>query len=736
MKKFLLSAVSAAIVLTGTPAFAQSVALEEIIVTAERRSASVQDVPIAISAHTGETLTNTGITSTQDLKFITPGLTIGTQLASAVPFIRGVGSQTTAVGQDAVVATYVDDVYYSSSTGSILTLANVDRVEVLKGPQGTLFGRNATGGLMHVVTRAPSNEVSGDFEVGYDEYDTFTGKAYVTGGLSENVAADLSLYISEQGEGYGVNTVTGNEVNKTDDLLLRSKFLIQAGESTDITVGFDYANTETSSGVSLRLEEGALGLDGAFVFGGCLAGGGTPGICAPLATSLATQFTGEFQDIQSSTDPLAEIEQWGISAKINHSFGDIELTSITAFRNTEATQIAAQAAINLPGFLVFDLDQVTETFTQEFRLASSSGNLDWIAGAFFLSEDAGYNPPTLSGFAFSPLDGINDDNNQETTSWALFAQGDYSFSDATTLTAGLRYTNDDRELTGTTTGTIGGVTVASLDYQDDASFDELTWRLALSHDFNDSTLGYVSYNRGFKSGVYNLNVLNPVTGPTPPVEPEILDAFEIGLKTEFADGRVRLNGAAYYYDYQDLQFTVSRAGATFISNAAEATLKGAEIELLAAAGDGLTLFANAAFLDTEFDSFPDGINNVPTGFGGNVEVIQDLTGNQNARSPETTFSVGFVHEANMSFGTITSSANYFYSDEYFWEPSNRQLQESYSVVNAQVTWEHPRNGFYIRVYANNLFDEEYSNFSLTSALGDFTTSAPPRIVGVKLGKNF
>lgn len=728
--------VLAAILSVGAPAFAQESTLEEIIVTAERRAVSLQDVPIAVTALSQDSLTQAGIASTADLKFVTPGLTIGTQLASAVPFIRGVGSQTTAVGQDAVVATYVDDVYYSSSTGSILTLANVDRVEVLKGPQGTLFGRNATGGLIHVITADPSKEFSGDIEVGYGNFDTFSGKAYITGGLADNVAADLSVYVSEQGDGYGENTVTGNDVNETDEFIIRSKVLIEAGDQTEIKLSFDYAKTDTTTGVSMRLDEGALGLDGAFVFGGCLAGGATPDVCFPIAAGAATQFTGDFQDIQSSLDPFADIEQWGVSAKVDHSFGEIDFTSITAFRNTEALQSSAQAAINLPGFLDFFLDQETETFTQELRLASTSGQLDWIVGAFFLSEDAGYSPPTLAGAAFTPLEGLNDDNNQDTSSWALFAQADYNLSDATTVTAGLRYTNDDRELTGTTTGTIGGAVVASLDYQDDDEWDELTWRLALSHDFNDTTMAYASYNRGFKSGVYNLNVLDPVNGPTDPVEPEILDAFEVGLKTEFADNRVRLNAAAYWYEYEDLQFTISRAGATFIANAAAATLKGAEVELLAAPTDGLTLFANLAYLDTEFDSFPDGIDNVPTGFGGNVEVIRDLSGNENARSPELTFSAGFVHEATLSFGNLIVSANYFYSDEYFWEPSNRQMQDSYSVVNAQVTWEHPDNGFYIRGYANNLTDEEYSNFSLTSALGDFTTSAAPFTYGVKLGMSF
>lgn len=710
--------------------------LEEVVVTAQRRAESAQDVPVAISVLTADSITEAGVTNTEDLQIVTPGLNVGRQLAGAVPFIRGVGSQTTSAGQDSAVSTYVDDVYYSSSLGSILTLSNIERIEVLKGPQGTLFGRNATGGLMHIVTKDPSQEFSANAEFAYGNYDTLGVTAYMTGGITDNVAADLSVYVNEQGEGYGVNTVTGNDVNQTDEYIIRNKWLIAAGDDTEIKLSFDVSNTETSMGVAQRQAPGSLGADGAAIFGGCAASGAPLEVCAPLAASSATQFTGDYQNINSSVDPTAEIDQWGASMHLTHSFGDIDLTSITAYRETDAAQFIAQDATSLPNFVDVLLDQFTDTFTQEFRLSSSTDNMSWIVGAYILDEEAGYSPTRITGAALAPLDTLADDVAMDTFSWSLFGQLDYYLTEATTLTAGIRYTTDEREVSGTTFGAVGGFTALSVDYSDSETFDEPTWRLALSHDFSDATMGYVSYNRGFKSGLFNLNVLDPINGLGPAIEPERLDAYEAGLKAEFLDGRVRLNAAAFSYGYENLQITLSSTGGATIINAAEASMFGGEIELLAAVTESLTLNVGVSLLDTEYDDFPLGPVSTPTGFGGNIVIDGDLTGNEVPRSPESTFSIGAVHTTDTSVGSFTSSVNYYYNDGFYWESDNRTEQESYSLLNAQVTWNSRDDKYYLRVFGNNLTDEEYGTFGISSDLGDFLSAAPPRTYGVKVGVNF
>ena len=758
----LLAATILTSTIISTPAFSQDGVLDEIIVTAERRSESIQDVPIAITAVTTEALTEAGIDSSLDLQFVTPGLNIGTQLTGAVPFIRGVGTQSTAAGQDSGVATYVDDVYYSSTVGSVLALANIERIEVLKGPQGTLFGRNATGGLMHVITKDPSEEFSGNLEVSYGNFETLGASAYLTGGIADGLSTDLAVYFKDQGEGYGTNLASGEDVNATDELVIRNKWLYSVNEDTEFKLSLDYGKVETSQGPSLRLAEGALGVDGAATFGFLVtpvANGGaglTPAQAFPLAQAAASTFTGDFQDVDADLEPFAEIEQYGGSLVVNHRFGDIDLTSVTAYREADASQQLSQAGIDFNNFLDVRLNQFTESFTQELRLSSNFDNFDWILGGFFLDEKAGYNPTEILGVA-TMGQAIRDNNQQDTTSYAVFAQGDYHLTDATTITAGLRYTKDKRVLTGDVSVAVGGTTVATfpefstvtaitdpddagqtVPFSNEANFDELTWRLALSHEFNADTLGYVSYNRGFKAGLFNLNVLSAANGGQPflPVEPEILDAYEVGLKTEFFDNRMRLNLSAFLYDYKDLQVSISTEGGNTILNAAEATMKGGEIEFLAALSSSVTLNAGLSLLDAEYDSFPAGPVLTPNGFGGNTQTAEDLAGNEIPRSPEMTFNAGIVHTLDTSVGKFTSSANVYHNDGFYWESDNRHAQESYSIVNAQVTWSHPDDSYYVRGFVNNVTDTEYSNFGLASELGDFISAAAPRTYGVKVGVNF
>ena len=726
-------------------AYAQSAVrdavIEEVVVTAQRKEQSVQDVPIAITALSEDALRSSGVTSTRDLQMVTPGLTYGRQLSSAVPFIRGIGTQTTSAGQDASVSTYVDDVYYSQSTGAILTLANIERIEVLKGPQGTLFGRNATGGLMHVITKDPSQETSANIELSYGDYDTTGANFYGTTGISDSVAADLSIYYKDQGEGFGDNTVTGNDVNATEELLLRSKWEINLSDTTDIKLAFDYSDTETSQGVSQRMAPGTLGADGLFfftVFTTPVSAGGLglgPAAAAPLAASMATGFSGDYYDVNATIDPLAEIEQWGASIRVDHSFGELEFTSITAYRESDGLQTFSQDQTVTPNLLGVSLDEYTETFTQEFRLSASTENFDWIAGLYLLDEEAAYDNAALSGLFLAPLSNIVDTAVQETFSWAVFAQADFSLAERTTLTTGLRYTKDDRDFSGNSSGLIGGAPILSFDYSDSETFSELTWRLALSHEFNESTMGYVSYNRGFKAGLYNTVVLNPATGPAPAIEPEILDAYEVGLKTDFAEGRVRLNAAAFYYQYDDLQVSISTPGGNTILNAAEATMWGAEFEMQAALTPQLSLYAGLSLLDTEYDDFPNGPVLTPTGFGGNAPSAGSLAGNEVPRSPDFTYNLGAVYSVETEIGGIDASVHYYYNDGFYWESENRTEEDSYSLVNAQVTWTSLEESWYVRLFVNNLTDEEYSQFGISSQFGDFISASEPRTWGVKVGVN-
>lgn len=732
----------APVAICAVPVFAQNATLEEIVVTAQRREESLQEVPIAIAAFSDDFLTQTGVVTTMDLGVVTPGLNYGAQLNGAVPFIRGIGNNGTTVGQDASVSTYVDDVYMSASAGSIMSLNNIERIEVLKGPQGTLFGRNATGGLIHIITRNPSRETSGNIEVSAGNYETMTGSFYGTTGITDNMAADLALYYSNQDDGWGKNLATGNDVYLGEETMVRTKWLIEASENTAITLSADVTDIDTSKGIAQRIGEGSLGIDGLLAFGFLttpVAQGGAglgPEQATPLAIAAATKAPDDYYDINSGIDPTDTMKNWGLSAKIVHQMGDMELTSITAYRDFDHSYYFNQFTIPATGLADITMPEYTETRTQEFRLSSSGDTLNWIVGTYILDEEAGFDSFRAEGALLAPLSALTVDSVQDTFSWAVFAQGGYALGPRTNLTIGVRYTEDEREISGSSAGLVGAVPVMSINYKDDETFREPTWRLAIDHSFSDNIMGYFSYNRGFKSGVYATVVTDLVNGPRPPVEPEILDAYEIGFKSDLLNGRMRLNGSAFYYQFDNLQATISEAGTAYLINAAEAIVKGGELELTALVTDNFQIHGGFSVLDAEYDSFPGGEFFVPTGIGGNTKVTGDLSGNTVVRSPEFTGNLGFSYDIPTDAGVYTTSMNYYYNDGFFWEQDNRIAQESYALLNGQITWKNPSEDVYVQVFGNNLTDEEYAQFVISAVGGDQLTAAAPRTYGVKIGFNF
>lgn len=722
-------------------ALAAPASLEEVVVTAQRRMETVQEVPIAMSAFTENYLANTGVSSTMDLALVTPGLNYTTQLAGAVPFIRGIGNPSTSAGQDASVSTYVDDVYYAAPAGSIMSFNNIERVEVLKGPQGTLFGRNATGGLMHVITRTPDHEARGQVKLSYGNHNATTASLYGSAGVTETVAADIAVYYSDH-DGWGDNLATGSEVNFTTEKMARTKWLIEPTETVQVTLAGDYAEVETSKGLAGRMAPGALGADGLLVFtllttpvdqGGS---GLPPAQAAPLAAAAAQRHSGGFHDVNASVDPLSNQRSWGVSAKLEWQLGELDLASITAYREFTNVYRFAQDQTAFPNLLDPVMPEFSDTFTQEIRLSGSTDDLDWIVGTYILSGEAGYDVMTLSGILLAPLTGVAIDSQQDTFSWAVFGQGSYQIAADTSLTAGVRYTRDERDLTGTSAGYSGGMQALAVSYDESESFEEVTWRLGVEHHLADSTLLYLSVNRGFKSGVFNLLVTDLIGGPEPAVEPETLKAYEIGIKSDLLASRLRVNAAIFHYDFQNLQAQVVRTGGAQIVNAAEATMTGGEIDITGILGAGFTLNLGLACLDAEYDSFPEGQRFTPTGFGGNAIGSADLAGNEIPRAPEFTGSLGLMHEIGTRVGRFTSSVTYYYNGGFYWESENRLEQASYSLVNAQVGWSDPTATFEVQLFGNNLGDEEYVSFGLSGTLGDHYAAAPPRTYGVRVGYNF
>lgn len=702
-------------ILIASPAFAQETGgaegvergdvLEAVVVTAQRREENLQDVPISITTLSASALEAGGVSSVEDLSVAAPGLVMTRQLRGSTPFIRGVGTGSVAPGNESPVAQYVDGVYYMSPIGNIFSFNNVERIEVLKGPQGTLFGRNATGGLVNVITRDPSETPTLEASVGYGDYETYMGSVYASAG-SERVAADLAVVYRDQNEGYGKNLTTGEEVNREDEIGVRSKVLWKPTDNDRLTFSADWSENKGDMGLTRSAYPGSL-----------LVG--------------STPLRGSVYDTQGSFPTRVEsFPTWGVSLKYQHSFDWGEFQSLTSHRDQSSLTLLDQDATPLP-FVGVRMRESNVWQQQEFLLMGDVDRLNWTTGLFLFDSTSEYAPIQLASDVVPTLNSVTYPT-QDTRSYAAFAQGTYAIRDTTSVTVGLRYTVDERDFAARQLAGPGhpagqGALVATAFA--DKSFPKLTWRFAIDQKLGDDALIYASYNRGFKSGVYNTGSIT-----SPVVDPETLDAIEVGLKSEWFDHRLRFNVAAFDYDYEDMQLQRVVTGTLVILNAAEGKMRGADIEavLLPPMPVGeLQLTLGASFLDTEYTSFPDGPQSIPNPTGGNRTIATDLSGNDMIRAPDWTTSLGVDYSMPVGASKLGIAASYYRNDGFFWEPDNRLRQDPYEVVNAQLSLAFGSEQQYrIRAFGKNLTDSRYGSYVSGGAVGDLVAPAPPRTYGV------
>ena len=710
--------------------------LEEIVVTAQKREESLQEVPVTMLAFTEDMLEEAGIPTTDFLSEIVPNLQSTRQIAGSTPYLRGVGTLNGAVGDENSIPLFIDGVYSASMYANDQPFSNVERVEVLKGPQGTLFGRNASGGLIHIITKDPSHEASGKFGLSYDDYETTIADFYATGGLSDTIAADISIHYRDQGDGYGTNITTGNAINVMDRTSVRTKWLFTPSEKTSITLTGTYSERDSNMGFARGPIPGALGIDGALVFQGCLGAGGDPASCGAAAVGAATKAQPNRQDVAADMDSVGYTEQVLLSAKVEYAFDTFDLVSITAFQDMETEDFLDQDSTPLP-VVNAPLPRSEDMFSQEIQLLStSSGPFSWIMGLYYLDFEPSYTGFGLRGIGLpllaAGLTSLDLVVTQRLESQAVFAQMSYDISDRATLTAGARYTNDERDISGVTSFEFGPVMVDS-PFAGNESWAEPTWRLALDFQSSENLLLFGSYSRGFKSGVFNSVVTSGVLAP--PVDPEILDAFEAGFKSDLLGNRLRLNGTVFYYDYSDLQLTAVSAGIIRLSNAASAEVMGADLELAATISESLDLRLGLGLLDSEYEEY-DCVLTSPTGIGGNVQTPTPggCNGNDLIRAPEYSGNLGLTHRIYSDMGNFRTSINWYFNAGFYWEPDNRVKEESYDLLNAEISWTNAQESLRLRVFGNNLTDTEYAIYANSGQFGDLAAMAPPRTWGV--GFNF
>ncbi len=688
---------------TGAAAESEPVVLQEVTVTAQRRAENLQRVPIAISTVSAEDAQLRGAVSLQTISTTVPNLTTTGSQGTSI-FIRGVGNTSASASDEPSAATYIDGVYMPSTFGLIgYKFNNIERVEVLKGPQGTLFGRNATAGVIQIITPDPKHELQGSADVGYANYNTVNADAYITGGLTDTLAADLSVLYENQMDGWGHDLTTQSATYRHKNRAARSKWLYTPTESTKVNVVFDFSNFWYDSGTQL-----------------------SPG---SRAADHVTTYPGKFNSFGDVNEDYHE--QYGASVRVDHDFAALPVhgVSITAYRDVDAHIVLDN---DRTAAMLSHVNQYNDAdyVTQEFQLSNRDpGRVTWLAGAFFDGNlVGGADPRIVTGTSVTPAQYQQVFGRQKTRSYSGFGQATADLFADTKLTLGLRYTTETLTEDGRYLNRAGQVYMGP--YNSQIKSEPWTWRTALDHQFSPNVLGYVSYNRGFKSGGYNLN-----TPQGAPFFPETIDAYEMGMKSEFLDHRLRLNLAGFYYDYKNLQVAIvpGNAGQIF-TNAAAARNYGADANLDFAATEHLTLSVGAGWLDAKFKSYPDA-----QGFSilGVPFLLADAKGKELPYSPPFSGFVSGSYAIPTPVGDFKASTSLSYSDKSYITADNSFSIPAYFLLSSSVEWwSKAVKPVGVRLWGRNLTNTYHYDARIESTGGWYQIPAAPRQYGVTLLARF
>ena len=681
---------------------ASSTGLTEIVVTAQRQSQSLQKVPIAVSAVTAANLQSRQITASEQIEAAVPNLTMSENGVSVTPFLRGVGSNQSNPNDEPSVATYVDGVYIASPTGNIFKFNNVERIEVLKGPQGTLFGRNATGGVIQIITRDPEHTPKLEASVGYGSHNTVEANAYATAGIAPDLAADISVVWDKNFDGYGRDVFRNVDIFKRDELGIRSKILWTPGDRTEIRLSGDYSRLN-STGDDYQLTAGAAAAKG-----------------LPYAGKRNTNT--DFPNVGDN-------RVYGGSLRIDHDLDFARFVSISGYRHVVGDFHLDQDSSFIPIVLSF-INQYARTYSQEVQLlAPKDSKINWLLGGYYFHADYAYRPLTIEGLAATPFGREDLHGSQTTNSLSAYGQATVPIFENTNLTGGLRFTHERQSTDGSvvvfpTTQPVNP-TVLLAGFPQKQGINRLTWRAALDHNFTPDILGYISYNRGIKSGGFNM-----INAGTPGYKPEVLDAYEAGLKTQFFDHRIRINAAGFYYDYKDIQvFNITGGGAVLTTNAARAHVYGMDLDFAFKMSSALTLSAGFGYLNAHYTKFPNATFTSITG----TQTVGDASGNELIYSPKTSGNISLDYSVPTSIGKISANASVQYRDRVYVTADNRLQIPAYALLNMSAGWTSQDDRFSVTVWARNLTNKAYYANRTEQQLGDIQYLGAPRLIGVTFG---
>jgi iron complex outermembrane receptor protein len=727
--KPLATAISFALLCVAMPAFAQSpppppgerdaTRLDEVQVTARRRTETAQKVPVAISAFGADELRNMQARNLEGVQGAVPNLNIvqGRGSASSVNvFIRGIGQPDALQTFDPGVGIYVDDIYFSRIQGALFNLFDVERVEVLRGPQGTLYGKNSTGGAIKLVTREPGQETAGDLELTVGNYGRVEGRFYGETPLSDRVSASLSA-LQTGSNGY-VDNLYGGHFNDDDTQALRLKIVGEASEALKVTFSADY--TRQRDALTLGKPEAPLTQVDLVT--------GPRVVLAPTAGEFDFNARSSFTNGEGQ-----ELDHWGTSLVLDWTLSDAwRLKSISGYRELQTDFfIDIDASALQIGDVFVGLDQ--SQFSQELQLQYDNGsNFQSIFGLFYLDEEV---PSHQEAFADdfltlfgNPLDFLRTiDDDLQTKSYAAFAHAAWEFVPTWTLSAGLRYTEEDKDYFRTTStfSTALGALNGTFAFNASDSWNAWTPSVSLQKQFNEHLMAYGSANRGFKSGGFNGRANSP--SDVSAFNPEYVWTYELGIKASSDDGRLLANVTAFHSDYKDFQARVSEIVnpdapiPTFafpVLNAAALDIDGIEFEGVALVGEGTRLSTQIGYQNAEYQTFNDprvALNPALASLHDHVPFAPDWTARVAA---EQTFDLA-------GGAAITLGGDASYRSTTWLSVDNREVlrQGGYTLFGAFATWDAPARDWQVRAGVRNLSDKVYKTDAQEfSSVGNIQTA--------------
>ncbi|MFT3756924.1 MAG: TonB-dependent receptor [Pseudoxanthomonas sp.] len=676
--------------------------LDQITVTARRRSESIQDVPVAVSAFGEEQLKDLQASNVDGLQGAVPNLNIvqGRGSANSVNvFIRGIGQPDALQSFDPGVGMYVDDVYYSRINGALFSLFDVQQVEVLRGPQGTLYGKNSTGGAIKLTTKNPFDDNGGAVELTAGDYGRMEGRIYAGGKLSDTVAASFAgAYITN--DGYVDNAAGGDKFNDDQTSAFRAKVAFAPSENFRATLSVD----RTHQNAALTMGRPMADLRQTDLLFGVVVL--HPGETGDWDREAQTSFApGQGQKLTHTGASLAM--EWDLGQNwLLKSISSVRELNTNSYIDIDASKYEM-------GDVLVALDQSQKS--QEFQLHYDNGsNFHATFGAYYMKEHVPSHQEAyaddLYAFAGTTIDFLRTiDDDLTTTSTAAFAHVNWEFVPTWTLAAGVRWTKDKKEY-DRTTSTFWGPLMAALNgtvaFNAEADWTATTPSISLQKKFGDNLMWYVSANRGFKSGGFNGRANTIYDTQHAKFDPEYVWTYETGLKFASSDQRLRGSVTAFVSDYEDFQARVSQDVGTFpVLNAAELEIKGVEFEGTALLGESTVLSGQLSWLDAKYKKFDD-FRLDPTYPGYDLNVNHDHV----PFSPEVTARIAIQHNFSLGdSGSLGLGADASYRDDTWLSVDNRDvlMQKAYTVVGAFGVWDSPQYVWQVRAGVRNLTDEEY-----------------------------